>query len=82
MTEHVYGTRAIAPLKKVSSDVVDAFQAYTLRNLNNKVSTSSDIEQYKLLHITEDPLRCNVLLCAVSQWEVWRVPSSEREAFK
>ena len=41
-------------LKKASPDEVDAFQAYTIRNLDNKVSTSSDIEQYKLLHVTED----------------------------
>ena len=43
-------------LKKASHDDVDAFQAYTIRNLDNKVSTSSDIEQYKLLHVTEEPV--------------------------
>ena len=43
-------------LKKASPDEVDAFQAYTIRNLDNKVSTSSDIEQYKLLHVTEEPV--------------------------
>ena len=65
-------------LKKASPDEVDAFQAYTIRNLDNKVSTSSDIEQYKLLHVTEEPVasRCDVLPCAVPQWELWRVPSS------
>ena len=43
-------------LKKASPDEVDAFQAYTIRNLDYKVSTSSDIEQYKLLHVTEEPV--------------------------
>ena len=43
-------------LKKQSPDEVDAFQAYTTRNLDNKVSTSSDIEQYKLLNVTEEPV--------------------------
>ena len=31
-------------LKKASPNEVDAFQAYTIRNLDNKISTSSDIE--------------------------------------
>ena len=43
-------------LKKASPDEVDAFQSYTIRNLDNKVSTNSDIEQYKLLHVTEEPV--------------------------
>ena len=43
-------------LKKASPDEVDAFQAYTIRNLDNKVSTSLDIEQYKLLHVAEEPV--------------------------
>ena len=43
-------------LKKASPDEVDTFQAYTIRNLDNKVSTSSDIEQYKLLHVAEEPV--------------------------
>ena len=40
-------------LKKASPDEVDAF---SIRNLDNTVSTSSDIEQYKLLHVTEEPV--------------------------
>ena len=43
-------------LKKVSPDEVDAFQAYTIRNLDNKLSIRSDIEQYRLMSITEDPI--------------------------
>ena len=43
-------------LKKVSSDELDAFQAYAIRNLDSKLSTVSDLEQYRLMSITEDPL--------------------------
>ena len=43
-------------LEKASSNEIDAFQAYTIRNLDNKLSTSSDIEQYKVLNVTEDPI--------------------------
>ena len=43
-------------LKKVSPDEVDAFQAYTIRNLDSKLSIGSDIEQYRLMSITEDPI--------------------------
>ena len=32
------------------------FQAYTIRSLDNKLSSESDIEQYKLLSIKEDTL--------------------------
>jgi hypothetical protein len=42
-------------LKKVSPDEVDAFQAYTIRNLDSKLSIGSDIEQYRLMSIT-DPI--------------------------
>ena len=43
-------------LKRVSSDELDAFQAYTIRNLDSKLSTVSDLEQYRLMSITEDPI--------------------------
>ena len=32
------------------------FQAFTIRNLDNKLSTESDIEQYKLLSVREDSI--------------------------
>ena len=44
-------------LQKDSPEDVDAFQAYTIRNLDNNLSTSSDIEQYRLLSVTEDPIK-------------------------
>ena len=32
------------------------YLAFTIRNLDNKLSTESDIEQYKLLSVREDPI--------------------------
>ena len=43
-------------LKKVSPDEVDSFLAYTIRNLDSKLSIGSDIDQYRLMSITEDPI--------------------------
>ena len=43
-------------LEKASKDDLAEFQAFTIRNLDNKLSTKSDIEQYKLLSVTEDPM--------------------------
>ena len=43
-------------LEKATTADIDAFQAYTVRNLDNKLSTTSDIEQYKVLSVTEDPI--------------------------
>ena len=43
-------------LKKVSPDEVDSFQAYTIINLDSKLSIGSDIDQYRLMSITEDPI--------------------------
>ena len=58
-TKHIIevsNTAATEMLKKVSPDEVDAFQAYTIRNLDNKLSIGSHIEQYRLMSITEDPM--------------------------
>ena len=41
---------------KASKEGVAGFQTYTIRTMNEKCSTISDIEQYKLLSITEDAL--------------------------
>ena len=35
-------------LEKASVDDIQGFQAFTIRNLDNKLSTDSDTEQYKL----------------------------------
>ena len=43
-------------LEKATSEEVAGFQAYTIRNLDNKLSIQSHIEQYKVLNIKEDPL--------------------------
>ena len=38
-------------LDKVDEHDISGFQAFTIRNLDNKLSTESDIEQYKLLSV-------------------------------
>ena len=43
-------------LAKASKSDVSGFQAFTVRNLDNKLSTHSDIEQYKLLNVRDDPI--------------------------
>ena len=43
-------------LQKASTDDIAGFQAYMIRSLDNKLSSESDIEQYKVLSIKEDPL--------------------------
>ena len=55
-------------LKKVSPDEVDAFQAYTVRNLDNKLLTGSDIEQYRLVSITENPLPFPISSSTCTLW--------------
>ena len=41
-------------VEKATASDIAAFQAYTIRSLDNKLSSGSDIEQYKLLSIKED----------------------------
>ena len=43
-------------LDKASADDIQGFQAFTIQNLDNKLSTDSDTEQYKLLSVKEDPI--------------------------
>ena len=43
-------------LDKATKQDIDSFQAYTIRNLDSKLSSEPDIEQYKLLGIKEDHL--------------------------
>ena len=43
-------------LVKTTKEEVSEFQSYTTRTLNKQLSTTSDIEQYKLLSAKEDPL--------------------------
>ena len=42
-------------LDKANEHDISGFQAFTIRNLD-KLSTESDIEQYKLLSVREDPI--------------------------
>ena len=46
------------PLDKADEHDISGFQAFMIRNLD-KLSTESDIEQYKLLSVREDPIDNN-----------------------
>ena len=54
-------------LQKASADDIAGFQAYTIKSLDNKLSKESDIEQYKVLSVKEDPLdnreKCLDVMC-------------------
>ena len=43
-------------LEKTTESEIASFQAYAIRNLDNKLSTESDTEQYKVLNVKEFPL--------------------------
>ena len=43
-------------LEKATDDDIAGFHAFTIRNLDNKLSTASDTEQYKVFGVTEDPI--------------------------
>ena len=45
-----------AVLEKASETDVAAFQQYTIRNLDTKLVCGSDLEQYKMLSVTEEHL--------------------------
>jgi len=43
-------------LERATKEDNACFQAYTIRNLDSKMPTSSDIDQYKLLAVKEEPI--------------------------
>ena len=43
-------------LEKATKDDVATFQAYTIKNLDSKLPPTSDIEQYKVFGVREDPI--------------------------
>ena len=43
-------------LDKADDSNIVGFQAFTIRNLENKLSTESDIEQYKLMNVKKDSI--------------------------
>ena len=63
-------------LDKADDSDIAGFQAFTIRNLENKLSTESDIEQYKLMNVKEDPIDNRQQLldvmcfpaCTISRW--------------
>ena len=53
--EVVNSTTSIMLEKADESDIA-GFQAYTVRSLDNKLPTDSDIDQYKVMNVSEHPL--------------------------
>ena len=43
-------------LEKATKEEIVGFQMFTIRNLDNKLSTECDIDQYKVLNIREQPI--------------------------
>ena len=43
-------------LERASSSDIAGFQCYTLRDMNDKLSTKDDLQQYKMLSVQEEPL--------------------------
>ena len=43
-------------LNKAADDDIPGFRAFTIRNLDNKLSTAPHTEQYKVLNVMEDPI--------------------------
>ena len=43
-------------LDKADDGDIAGFQAFTIRNLDNKLSIESNIDQYKLLNVKEYPI--------------------------
>ena len=43
-------------LEKASESEIAGFQSFTIRNLENKLPSESDIDQYKVLSVRENPL--------------------------
>ena len=52
----VVSSTSITKLEKGTTEEIDAFLAYTIRNLDKKLLTQSNIEQYKVVNVKEDPL--------------------------
>ena len=52
----VVNSTSSAMLEKATKDDIASFQAFTIRNLDSKLSTESDTDQYKVINIQEDPL--------------------------
>uniref|UniRef100_A0A1X7VR38 Uncharacterized protein n=1 Tax=Amphimedon queenslandica TaxID=400682 RepID=A0A1X7VR38_AMPQE len=43
-------------LEKANGQDLEGLSAYTIRNLDSKIATGSDISQYKLMNVTEAPI--------------------------
>ena len=64
-------------LEKATKEDIAGFQVFTIMNLDNKLSTASDTEQYKVFGVKEDPIdnwqqHLNVVLSSsLSYRKVW-----------
>ena len=47
----VAGDTTSTMLEKATDDDIAGFQAYTIRNLDNRLCSKSDIEQYKVMNV-------------------------------
>ena len=56
VSKKVINNASSTMLNKATEHDISGFQAFTIRNLDNKLSTESDIEQYKLLSVRENPI--------------------------
>ena len=43
-------------IKEATPEDIASFQLYTIRGLDDKLSTESDVSQYKMNHIRENPI--------------------------
>ena len=58
VVEEVVNSTSSTMLEKASKSDVAGLQCYTVRNMNDKLSTVEDIEQYKLNRVQEEALDC------------------------
>ena len=54
--KQVTNSSTSAMLEKASNNDIAGLQSFTIRNLDNRLSTESDIDQYKLLSVREQAL--------------------------
>ena len=70
-------------LERVSEDDVRGLQAYTIRKMDQYMSTGKDTDHYKLLSVSKKPLdNCQKYLVfpvLISYRVIWRVSSSSSQ---
>ena len=66
----VVSKTATTLMRKTSKEAVAGFQAYKIRYLDNKLSTTSDIETAQCPTAVS---RCHMLPSSLPYWKVWKV---------